>query len=143
MAGVRTAVIIGLMATHASIRGIGIIAVVAGLAIVGDWNMRSGERVNDAVVKCGRNPRAFTVAAFTARGKLDSNVIWIGRSIVVGLVATHTGIRRIGVIAIVTSRAVIRNRSVRPIQSIKIVVDGEGCRIPVRIGGMAHVAIQR
>ena len=142
MAGVRTAVIIGLMATHASIRGIGIIAVVAGLAIVGDWNMRSGERIDGAVVKRGRCPGAFAVTTLTIGWKLAGSVIGVSRCGIIGLVATHTGIGRIGVIAIVTSRTVVGNRSVRSIQSIKIVVDWERRRIPSGRSGMAHFTIR-
>lgn len=83
------------------------------------------------------------MAVCTGDWELGGGVVGVEGRVVIGLMAPCASIGCIIVIAVVASRAVIRNRSVRPIQSIKIVVDGEGCRIPVRIGGMAHVAIQR
>lgn len=142
MARVRTAVVIGLVATGTSTWRIGIIAVVTSFAIVGNRNMRAGERINGAVVKRRRNPGAFTMATFTARRELGCSVVRVGSRIVIANVAACTSIRRVGVIAVVACCTIIGNRNMRPIQNIIIVVDREGCRIPPGVSGVAHRAIR-
>ena len=142
MVWVRTGVVFGLMATGTGIWSIDKIAVVASVAVGSNWDMRSGERIDGAVVKRGRCPGAFAVTTLTIGWKLAGSVIGVSRCGIIGLVATHTGIGRIGVIAIVTSRTVVGNRSVRSIQSIKIVVDWERRRIPSGRSGMAHFTIR-
>lgn len=143
VAWVRTAVVIGLMAAHTGIRGIGIIPVVAGFTIVGNWDMGTRERINRAVVKRSRHPGIFTVTAFTGRRKLCGSVVRIGCRIVIAQVAACTSIWRIRIIAVVTGRTIVRNWNVRTVQNIIIVVNRERCGIPSRSRRMAHLTIRR
>ena len=122
MARVCAAVVIGLVTTRTGARRIGIIAVVTSLAIVGNRNMRAGKRINGIVVKRGRNPGAFTMATFTVRRELGSSVVGVGRRIVIAQVATHAGVWRIGIIALVAGVAVVGNRNMRPVERIKRIV---------------------
>jgi hypothetical protein len=57
-------------------------------------------------------------------------------------VTTRAGIRRIVVIAVVASRAIVRDCRVRPVQRIIIVVDRERRWFPARGGRVAHRAIR-
>ena len=77
------------------------------------------------------------------RRKLCSRMVWIGRSIVICLVTTHAGVRRIVVVPVVTSRAIIGNTRMCPVQIVIIVVNRECGRLPTRGGRVAHGAIRR
>lgn len=57
-------------------------------------------------------------------------MVRIGRLVVIRGVTTRTGVRRVGIIAVVTSGTIGRNRCVCAIQRVIIVVDGKGCRRP-------------
>lgn len=115
MARVRAGIVIRLVTACTGVWRIGIIAVVARVAIVCNRNMRTGERVKITVVKRRRHPRAFTVTGCTIRWKLGSNVVRISCCIVIGLMTPGTGIGRIGVVAVVAGCTIVRNRSMRPI----------------------------
>ena len=69
-------------------------------------------------------------------GELEGLVIRVGGLVVVRLVASGTGVRRVVVVAIVAGRAVIGNGRVRAVEWVIIVVDGEFSRHPA-IGGVA------
>ena len=70
-------------------------------------------------------------------------MVWIGRSIVICLVTTHAGVRRVVVVPVVTSRAIIGNTRMCPVQIVIIVVNRECGRLPTRGGRVAHGAIGR
>ena len=55
--------------------------------------------------------------------------------------APETGIRRIGIIAVMAGCTFVGNGQVRPFNPVIIVMDGEGCRFPVGLGGMAGCTI--
>ena len=122
MAWIGTAVVISLVAARAGARRSGIIAVVTGFAIVGDWDMRAGERINCTVVKRGRRPGAFTMAAFAIRGELSSGMVGVSRRIVIAQVATDAGVWGIGIVAVVAGVTVVGNRNMRPVERIKCIV---------------------
>lgn len=82
------------------------------------------------------------MAVCTGDWELGGGVVGVEGRVVICLMAPCASIGCIIVIAVVASRAVIRNRSVRSIQSIKIVVDWERRRIPSGRSGMAHFTIR-
>ena len=57
--------------------------------------------------------------------------------------AAKTGIRRIGVIAVVAGCTFIGYSQVCPFNTVVIIMNGEGCRFPVGFGGMAGGTIIR
>jgi hypothetical protein len=93
------------------------------------------------MVPGGRYPCRFRVAILTSCGELCRSMVGIVGVIVIALVAAKASIGSIVVIAVVASRAVILDGSVRPIQHIVIAVNGEGRRVPIRVGRMAHGTI--
>lgn len=141
MIWICTGVVFSLVATGTGIRSCDVVAVVAGVAISRNRNMRSGEWVNGAVVKRRRRPGTFTVAAFTIGRELVGGVIGISRRKVVWLVASCAGIGRIGVIAVVTCRTIVGNGSMRAIKWVIIVVNRKSSRRPTRGGRMTRSAI--
>ena len=55
----------------------------------------------------------------------------------------ETGVRRGHVVAVVASCAIVGNRRMSAVQDIKIIVQREGRRLPIRLGRVAHFAILR
>ncbi len=141
MGRVRTGVVIGLVATGTGIRGIDVVAVVASVAVGCNRDMRSCEWVNGIVVKRGRRPGTFTMAAFAIGRKLVGGVIGVGRCNIIGLVTACTGVGRIGVIAVVARRTVIGDGGMSPVERVIIMVNGKSSRRPARGRGMARCAI--
>ena len=107
-------------------------------------NVRSGQReVGGIVVKVvGRGPSRFGVAPGTTGRELQGGVIRIGRVTVVLRMATKTGIRRIVVVSIVASGAVIGDGRMGAIQGVVIIVIGEGSGHPIGLGGVAAGTIR-
>ena len=104
--------IIGAVATVAGIRGSSIVTVVASIAIIRNRNVCACKRINGVVIKRRWCPSRLRVASGTLRWELGRCVVWIGRSRVICIVATIAGVRRIGIVTVVTSVAIIRNRHV-------------------------------
>ncbi len=142
MVGVGSRIVIAQVAAHAGVWGIGIVALMASVAVVGNRNMRPVERIECTVVKRGRRPVAFRMTIRTSRRELRGEVVGVGCSIVVRLMAACARIRRVDVIAVVASRTVVGNRNMRPVQHVVIVVDREGRRIPAGRSRMAHRTIR-
>ncbi len=140
--GVGTAVKIGQVTADTSVWGIDIVALVAGVAVVGNRDMSTGERIKSIVVKRGRNPGIFRMAVSAGGRELGGCVIGVDRRIVIRLVAPRTSIGRIVIIAVVAGRAIIGDDCVRPVQNIIVVVDREGRRIPTGRSRMAHRTIR-
>ena len=55
--------------------------------------------------------------------------------------ASETGIRRIGIIAVMAGCTFIGYGQVRPFNPVIVVMNGEGCRFPVGFGSMAGCTI--
>ena len=83
------------------------------------------------------------MAILTSSRQLIGHVVRIHGAIIIRLVTAHAGIRRIVVIAVVTSSAIIRDPGVCPKQGVRTVVDREGGRRPAWSRSMAHRAIRR
>ena len=107
--GVKAGIEIRRMTTLASIRGVGVIALVTGIAVVCDGYVCTCERINGIVVKGGRYPGRFIMANGTVGRKLSCFVIRIGGCVVIGLVATRTGIGGIVVIPVMAHGTVVGN----------------------------------
>ena len=114
--------IIGAMAAVAGVGRIGIVTVVTSIAIVGNRNVRSRERINRIVVKRRRCPRGLCVASSTIRRELSRCVVRIGGSRVVCVVTTVASVRCVRIVAVVASVAIIRNRYVRTYEWINRIV---------------------
>ena len=99
------------MTAFTCVRRVVVIAVVARRTVVRDNGMSAIEHIIVIVVcKRSRIPTGVgCVARFTICRKCQVYVIWIGGLIVIGLVAASTSIRRVVVIAVVTSVAIIGN----------------------------------
>ena len=130
------------MTAHTGIRSVGVISIVAGIAIVGNGSMRTVERVIGVVIKSRRYPGCFAVATGTVCGELLCCVVGIGRLVVIRRMASRAGVRRVVVVAVVTGSAVVGNHRVRSVQRVIGVVNGECGRVPA-IGGMAGRTIGR
>ena len=102
-------------------------------------NVRSGQReVGGIVVKVvGRYPGRFGVTPGTIGRELQGGVIRIGGVTVVLCMATEAGIRRIVVVSIMASGAVIGDGRVCPVQGIVIIVIGKSSGHPIGLGGVA------
>jgi len=90
------------------------------------------------VVKGCRCPGRLTVAILAACREPSRCMVGIVCLVVVCLVATHTGIRRVIIITIMASRAIVGYGRVRAVERIVIVVNGETRRRPA---GGRRVAI--
>lgn len=112
MARIRAIVVVIGMATRTSIRGIGVIAVVAGHAVVSDGYVRPGKRIMRIVIKCRRRPGILSVAKRTIGWKLVHLVIGGGGEVVLVSVAAGTGSWRIVIVAMMARCAIIGNRGV-------------------------------
>lgn len=131
------------MAFRTSVGGIGIIAHMTGITVIGDLLMRSGEWVKCGMIETRRNPGNLGVAFRTGGRKTGGCVIGIVRRVVVVGMAAKAGVRGVIVIPIMAGRAIIGDCGMRAIQCIVIVVNGKFCRHPAWLCGMAHIAFKR
>ncbi len=143
MVRVGTGIVIGRMTTCAGVGGVGIVAVVAGVAITGNGYVCACKRIDRVVVEGRRRPGSLAMAIGATGRELRCRVVRVGRSSVVRRVASVAGIGCIVVIAVVASRTVTGNGGVRTLQYVVIVVHRERSRFPTRVGGMAGRAVGR
>ena len=80
------------------------------------------------------------MACFTGGRKLCRYMVWIGCLIEVSLVTAVTGVGGVIVIAVVAYHAVVGYGNMRPGKYIIAIVDREGSRVPVWVGGMTGFA---
>lgn len=136
MVRVGGCVIICLVAAHAGIGDLGVvIAVMAGGA--GNRGMSAGQDIIVIVYgECGRFPSwCRSVAISTGSRNCQCRMVRISRIVIISLVAAHTGIWRVDVIAVMTGNAGCRG--MRPGQCKIIIVDCESCRFPAGVRSMA------
>ena len=114
--------IICAVATVAGIRRGGIVTLVTSIAIIRNRNVRACKRINGIVVKGRWRPSRLCVACGTFRWELRRSVVWIGCGGIIRIVATIAGVRRIGIVAVVTSVAIVGNRHVRAYEWINRIV---------------------
>ena len=70
-------------------------------------------------------------------------MIGVSRLVIIFRVASETGIRRIGIIAVMAGCTFIGYGQVCPFNPVIVVMNGEGCRFPVGFGSMAGCTIIR
>ena len=104
---------------------------------------RINRKILPVVVESGRRPGGFTMTSKAVGGKLERHVVRVGRRVEIVGVAAETGARRIRVIPVVASCAIIGNRSVSAVQRVKIIVQRESSRRPIGQGRVAHRTIVR
>lgn len=135
-------VIIILMASDTGIgRGI-VIAVMAHCAIIGNCHMGAGQDVVIVVDReCGRGPvRVGRMALITSGWNIDRRMVRVGGGVVIGLVASCTGIWGVDIISLVARGTVVPDRSMGASQRIVVPMDREGRRLPAGVGGVALIA---
>ena len=142
MAWVGTGVVVGGVATVAGVWGVGIVPLVAQVAIVGDGYVCAGEGINGVVVKSGGHPSGLGVAEGAVGRQLLRGVVGVGGLVVIGAVATVAGIGGIVVVSVVASGAIVGDGGVRPDQSIEVVVYWERGGFPTGRGGVALGAVR-
>ena len=120
-------VIIG-MAARTGIRGIVVVPVVTRCTVIRNACMRSIQRVVAVVIGEGcRLPGCVRMACGTICGNIEGNVVRIGCLVVIVGMAPGAVVRSIGVISVVTCRAVRSNSRVRTRERVvRIVIKGGG-----------------
>lgn len=121
------------MTARTCIRRIGKIAVVTCITIIGNRNVCTNNRINRIVIEGRRRPCGFGMARSTICRELCGGVVGVGGRVIICGMATKTGIGCVIIIAVVAGRTVIGNDGMRTIQSIIIIVNSKGCRLPARL----------
>ena len=135
--GVAGLVEICRMAAGTGVGGIVVVSVVAGSTLIGNDGVPARKWVKIVVVESSRYPGRFCMTVLTVCRELGRLVVGIGGAVVIRQVAAYAGIRRVVVVAVVTSRTVISNTCVRAIEGIVVVVVGKSRRCPAGLGGVA------
>jgi len=123
--GIGRVVVLGQMASHASVGRVVVIAVVTGRAVVGNGSVRAVERVEIIVVgKSRRRPAGLGgMATRTVGAQSQRDVVGIARLIEIVGMAARAGVGRVGIIPTnVASRAIIGNQRVAAREREEIVV---------------------
>lgn len=143
MRGVSRVVVIILMASHTGIGNIGIIPVVAGIAI--QAHMCASQ---DIVIimdwESGRSPSCISgMAGGTIRRQTQGYMAWISSGIIIIDMASGTSAGSGSVIAIMTSNAIVCNGGMGTGKRVVIAVNRESSWFPSRVGSMACGTIIR
>ena len=85
---IQARIVIWRVTARAGIGRVVVIAVVTGIAIICNGNVRPGEGINRIVIKCRWYPSRFSMTNSTIRRELGRDMVGIGRPVVVSLVAT-------------------------------------------------------
>ena len=143
--GVGRGVVVILVAADAGVGRVVVVPVVAVGTLVGDGGVGSVEGVVVVVyVETGRAPSRIGGVAVVAIGRqIELRVAWVGGGVVVVLVATDASGGCVDVIGVMAVEALGGDRGVGPGEGVVLVVDGESCRAPAGIGGVAVVAGRR
>ena len=110
------------MAAVAGVRRVVVVAVVAGIAICFNGNVRSGYGPELVMIESGRRPGILRVALFTIRREIRSYVIRVAGGCVIIVVAAIAGVGRIVVVAVVAGHTVVCNGYVRTLKLPVLVV---------------------
>lgn len=141
MVGVVALVVVISMAGITSVRGIVVIALVAGKAVVFNRQVSAGHWEVLVVVESSGYPCSQRMAAFAIKWELSVNVIGDSGGVVIIDMAPVAGIRGIIVIAVMAVVAITGNSGMRAREGIVLIVV-ERRRHP-RIFGMALLAVRR
>jgi len=137
MVRVSRLVVVGLMASDTGSWCTGVIACMAVGA--GARNMSACQYIIIVMDRESRRGPSWVGSMTISTGGWNAyrRMVWIGRVVVVCQVASHAGIRRIDVIAVMALNTVVCNRGMFAGQGIVTVMDGERCRFPPCSSGMA------
>lgn len=135
--GIGGLVIIADVASCTSVRGVVVIAVVAGIAIIGNGGVRPFQRVIIVVNgERGRLPGTCGVAGRAVRRNRQGDVLRVGGLVVIRCVTTRTIRRRSGITRSVATQTGGRNVCARQREICVIVVKPVG-RTACRVTGQA------
>ena len=112
---ISSSIVIRRVTALTCIRGVHIIAMVTGRAIVGNGHVSARKGINAAVVKGSWRPGCFCMANDAICGELRLLVVGIGHLIVIISMTAKAGLRGIGIIAVVTGVAIVGNDGMRPV----------------------------
>jgi len=135
----RTVVVIQ-VASDTGIWRIVVIAVVAGRTIIGDGSVSAIQLI---VVVVNIESRGLPsglggVAAFAVRWQAKISMVWVGCCVVVVRMTSGAGVRRIGIIAVVTSVTVVCNRDMSARHDeVLVVIEGTWCPTAFTVAGGA------
>ena len=142
MIGVDGLIEVCFVTTETRIRCVVIISIMASGTIRSDDCMCSIKHIEVIMyIKRGWYPFTLGMASCAVIVKLQFYVLRICGGIVVCLVTSEACVRSIVVIAIVASRTICCDLSVRTIEDIIVIVHIEGRRVPLRISRVASRAI--
>ena len=99
-----------------------------------------GEVLGIVIEGC-RPPSGFRMAGGTVGGETGGCMGWIQGLLIVGLVASYTGIGGVVKVFVVTTGTVVGDSGMGSIKCKEIVVVGHGCGCPARFGSMAGRAV--
>ena len=120
--GVAGLVKIRAVATRTGVRGVVIVPVMTGCAVVGDQRMASCQGIKIIVVESRGRPGRLRMTTRTVGRELSRFMVRIYRLVKIRQVTTHTGRGRIIVITVVTGRTVIGNGRMCAVESVVVVV---------------------
>ena len=112
---IETSVIIRRMTARTGVWGIIVIPIVAGIAIICDCGVGSGQRVECIVVKSRRHPGRFGMAILAGGRELVRSMVRIQGAVVISLVTAYAGIRCVIVISVMAYCTIIGNGDVRSV----------------------------
>ena len=95
-----------------------------------------GEVLGIVIEGC-RPPSGFRMAGGTVGGETGGCMGWIQGLLIVGLVASYTGIGGVVKVFVVTTGTVVGDSGMGSIECKEIVVVGHGCWCPARFSGVA------
>ena len=92
------------------------------------------------MVPGGGDPCGLIMTRGTGGWELCSSMVWIGCLVVICQMTTNAGVGGVVVIAVMADDAVVSNGNMGSGQHIIVIVDREGGRGPVWVGGVACFA---
>ena len=136
-------VVIWRVAAGAGIRGVGVIALMAGSTIVCNGCMGAGKRIYSGMVEIRWCPCCLRMTGFAGVGEVRSQMVRICRLIILIRMATKALVRTVCVISLMAGGTIIGNWQVGAGNDVITVVDRKSCRFPSCQGGMTGGAVGR
>ena len=118
MARIGAVIVFWGMAGITSIGRIGIIALVAPVAVVGDGQVCAGEGEHGVMVKSGGCPSRLRMAQGAIGRELLRGVVGVGGLVIIGAVATVAGVWGVVIVPLVASGAIAGDVGVGAIEGI-------------------------
>ena len=109
----------------------------------GNCGVGACEWVYGSMIECRWNPGNLRMAGFASGKKFGCNMVGLCSLVICRSVTAKTGIRRIGIIPVMTGSTIIGNRNMSTGNNIIIVMHRECGRNPSGIGCMTSAAFIR